>query len=102
MKYLLTKRSVPTKKLASVVGLITSCLCALGKNFVKFLIRSVNRDLGAKVDMYGWFSFVRLSHEAKKDLRWFRDNLSSLNSCDIDFSLSVGKFAILPTAAIVV
>ena len=83
IKYVLKKRAVPSKKLASVVGLITSCICALGRNLVKFLIRSVNRDLCSKVDMYGWHSYVRLSTEAMRDLRWFRDNLSSLNGHEI-------------------
>ena len=65
------------------MGLITYCLCALGKKFTKFLIRSVSRDLCSKVDLYGWHSFVRLSPEAKKDLRWFWDNLSCLNGCEM-------------------
>ena len=76
---MLKKRAVPAKKLASVVGLITLCICALGRNFVKFMIGSVNWDLCSKVDMYGWKAYVQLSTESMRDLRYFRDNLSTLN-----------------------
>ena len=79
IKYVIKKRAVPAKKLASVVGLITSCIYALGRNFVKFLIRSVNRDLCSKVYMYGWKAYMRLSTESIRDLLYFRDNLSTLN-----------------------
>ena len=79
INFITKRRSVATKKLASVVGLITSCICALGRNFVRFLIRSVNRDLCQIVDLYGWKGYVRLSSESIRDLCYLRDNIVALN-----------------------
>ena len=79
IKYITKRRSVATKKLASVLGLITSCICALGRSFVRFLIRSCNRDLCEIVELFGWKGYVKLAEDSMRDLRFLCENIGQLN-----------------------
>ena len=42
-------------------------------------MRSLNRDLYSKVEEKGWWFYIYLSANSKRDLRWLLENIQILN-----------------------
>ena len=74
--YALSQSSLPARQLASVTGSIISNMLVFG-NVCKLMTKSLHRALDRRV---GWESRVDLDHAARKELEFWKDNVSLLNS----------------------
>ena len=72
----LSQSSLPTRQLASVTGSIISNILVFG-NVCKLMTKSLHRALDRRV---GWESRVVLDHAARKELEFWKTNVSHLNS----------------------
>ena len=72
----LSQSSLPARQLASVTGSIISNMLVFG-NVCKLMTKSLHRALDRRV---GWESRVDLDHAARKELEFWKVNVSLLNS----------------------
>ena len=72
----LSQKSLPTRQLASVTGSIISNILVFG-NVCKLMTKSLHRALDRRV---GWESRVVLDHAPRKELEFWKTNVSHLNS----------------------
>ena len=72
----LSQSSLPARQLASVTGSIISNMLVFG-NVCKLMTKSLHRALDRRE---GWESRVDLDHAARKELEFWKSNVSHLNS----------------------
>ena len=72
----LSQSSLPARQLASVTGSIISNMLVFG-NVCKLMTKSLHRALDRRE---GWESPVGLDHAARKELDFWKSNVSHLNS----------------------
>ena len=72
----LSESSLPARQLASVTGSIISNMLAFG-NVCKLMTESLHRALDRRE---AWESRVDLDHAARKELEFWKSNVSHLNS----------------------
>ena len=77
-KKLLAKKTMRIKELASLVGLIVSCGPAVGRA-ARFRTRFASIQVAEAVEKSGWNGELEVEHEVKEELRFWAENLDSVD-----------------------
>ena len=85
---LLSSKKVKLRALSSFLGLLQSCARALGP-IVRLMSRYAYLFLMSNVDRYSWNFFLPLEEDVRHELKFWRNNLFSLNGFSFSPNLSM-------------